>query len=120
SDIELEKLKLICFSERSFIDGSDNFTMMIASIAEIKTSNSASPKNCMINCIRPAPTTFRTPTSFARASACAVDRFTKLIQANIKTAKPTVPKNQSHVVLIACTHSPPPAYFELKCTSLNG
>jgi len=37
-----------------------------------------------------------------------------LIHASIKTARPTLPKNQSHIVLMAFTHSPPPAYFELK------
>src|SRR5580693_6084682 len=45
-------------------------------------------RNCAINDFFNAPATFRIPTSFARFSLLAVDRFMKLIQAinNIKTA----------------------------------
>ena len=37
----------------------------------------------------------RMPTSFARCSLRAVDRFIKLIQASSRTKAPMIPKNQT-------------------------
>ena len=40
-----------------------------------------SPRNCLANCPRWAPSDLRTPTSRIRCEALAVDRFMKLKQA---------------------------------------
>ncbi len=41
----------------------------------MKENRNVSPKNCLINCGRVAPMTFRNPTSLARIAYLAVERL---------------------------------------------
>ncbi|MBA7548615.1 hypothetical protein ES705_41079 [subsurface metagenome] len=53
----------------------------MAMFKAINTINNDSPKNCLISCCLPAPTTFLMATSFVRVIYFAVDRFIKLMHA---------------------------------------
>ena len=53
---------------------------MATAVANRAMTN-ASPMNCAMRPLFPAPSTFLTPTSFARCSLRAVARFMKLMQA---------------------------------------
>ncbi len=59
-----------------------------AIITARKVMINVSLKNWNINCCFLLPNTFRTPTSLARLTACAVARFIKLIQAIISRKSP--------------------------------
>src|SRR3954466_9809103 len=61
---------------------------------EINATKTDSLKNCFINWLRTEPTVLRIPTSFARFSLRAVDRFMKLIHASISTNTPIIENNQ--------------------------
>ena len=69
--------------------GNTNITIINATVTDNITINKASPINWRINDERTAPTTFLTPTSFERLTACAVARFIKLTQA-ISTRKSAI------------------------------
>ena len=47
----------------------------------LQTMIAVSIRNCSASCLRLLPSTFRTPTSLERLTACAVARFMKLTQA---------------------------------------
>ena len=74
------KSKTNCFSEINRICGNNKVAIRTAIPTEIKVIKVASVKNCPMMEERPAPITFRTPTSLARLEALAVAKFTKLMQ----------------------------------------
>src|SRR5678815_3168252 len=75
----LKKWRSFCVSVLN--KGRKNRASNKASIREMKHMMSDSPRNCFINDDLPAPITFLTPTSRARFSDRAVERFIKLMQA---------------------------------------
>src|SRR5262249_25830271 len=66
-----------------------------------------SPRNCPINCTRIDPTDLRIPTSFARFSDLAVDKFIKLIHASNRTNNHMTPNIHTYTMT-------PPKFFTLK------
>ena len=61
--------------------GSENQTITIDSANARMLSSIDSPRNCLMSVERCAPSTFRSPTSFARSADLAVDILMKLMHA---------------------------------------
>src|SRR6185437_4192329 len=85
----------ICLAASWLNQSSDNCARISAIAKAIATNTSDSPKNCAINCCLNEPTAFRMPTSRARFSLRAVERFMKLIQASTRTNVPISPTSQT-------------------------
>ena len=73
--------KTSALPDRLLKAGSTTATSASPSIAAASVTSIASPMNCATRCLRPAPTTLRTPTSRARSTDRAVVRLIKLMQA---------------------------------------
>src|SRR4051794_22215476 len=70
-----------CFFTSILKAGKASDTINTPIIAAISANRSDSPINCATSVLLPAPSTFLTPTSLARFSLRAVERFMKLMQA---------------------------------------
>src|ERR1700749_1844402 len=77
-------------------EGSTSWTINMDNKNAAKVIMNDSVKNCTIKSTRDEPMDLRTPTSRARFSARAVDRFTKLIQAIINTRMPMIPNMRTY------------------------
>src|SRR5687767_6380311 len=77
----LNKSKDISISNIRVIDGNATEVISTATTVEKATIKNVSKRNCFFKCHLLLPKTFRTPTSFDRLTACAVERFIKLVQA---------------------------------------
>src|SRR5687767_8908072 len=88
--------KTIFFEVTWLNQGSNRTTMTEATTKANTTTNSDSPKNCLMICQRLDPTALRIPTSLPLFSERAVLRFMKLIQASSNTKMPTIPNNHTY------------------------
>src|SRR6185312_104088 len=70
-----------CLSTIKLNDGNNKETVIIARTKAMNVKMNDSQKNCTINCFLFDPSVFLMPTSFARFSLLAVERFMKLIHA---------------------------------------
>ena len=87
-----------CFPDRRLNAGKKTAARHTPMTDENKVSNIASPINCLISVHSSAPTTFRTPTSLARPTDRAVERFIKLIHAISRIKKATRVKSLTYSI----------------------
>src|SRR5665213_4423541 len=76
--------KLSCSPAALLNIGNTMIAMIVPIKHEKKLYNNDSVRNCLMRLLLDEPTTFLTPTSFARLAERAVERFKKFIQANSK------------------------------------
>src|SRR2546430_4018061 len=88
-----------CLSTNKLNDGNNKATTIIARIKAMSVKMNDSQKNCVINCFLFEPSVFLMPTSFARFSLLAVERFIKLMQAINRIITAIIENNRTYSIM---------------------
>src|SRR5690242_8337013 len=88
-----------CLSTIKLNDGNNKATAIIARTKAIEVKINDSQKNCEINCFLFEPNVFLMPTSFARFSLLAVERFIKLMHAINKIITAMMENNRTYSIM---------------------